>query len=416
MTLYKPFEGTTQEELKLHRPKSPDFLLCHVCGLNSSLQEHDAYFSHVKVSMNSSRGMWSLGEKYFLKERQIHAGGYPTTPNSDYAISKFLSENSNVPVAKDMRFWEDSTSYWQLMERVPGITLRKAQKDLTLEEHRTIGTELAEYLAEARKFTSTKPEAPGGGPLRDTIFGAHHWKVDILTTDREEWWTRIKPRLGQVLSTSEEKRTKFKESYPIKEGAKYVLSHGDLDGSNIMVKDGHVTAIIDWEHGGYRPDWWEWYKWDGSREPTLKWMRENPDEVKWSDVLTEQMIRLGIDVDMPSDASTCESFYSDGVVEPSRKEAPRYEWEEFDRYLYWKCTNYKRYLNDKGCSAGYLAKAREKKAKDEAKEAAIMLAFGRLSIDEQDIFLTGKIQRGSGNESPKPRNLDDDSNLKGIER
>ncbi|CCD46625.1 predicted protein [Botrytis cinerea T4] len=55
MTLYKPFEGTTQEELKLHRPKSPDFLLCHVCGLNSSLQEHEAYFSHVKVSMNSSR-------------------------------------------------------------------------------------------------------------------------------------------------------------------------------------------------------------------------------------------------------------------------------------------------------------------------------------------------------------------------
>ncbi|TEY64648.1 hypothetical protein BOTCAL_0145g00080 [Botryotinia calthae] len=226
--------------------------------------------------MNSSRGMWSLGEKYFLKERPKHPYGRATTPNSDYAVSKFLGENSNVPVAKDMRGWEDSTSCWQLMERVPGTTLSEVQGNFTLEEHRTIGTELAEYLAEVRKFTSTKPEAPGGGPLRDTYFGARYDHVDFMTIDREEWWARTEPRLLQPLSLSQEKKKKFKESYPIKEGAKYVLSHGDIKSCNIMVKDGHVTGIIDWEHGGYRPDWWEWTEWRGRREATLKFIRDHP--------------------------------------------------------------------------------------------------------------------------------------------
>ncbi|KAF7961010.1 hypothetical protein EAE96_000679 [Botrytis aclada] len=394
MTLYKPFTGTTKEELKLHRPKSPDFLLCHVCGLNSSLQEHDAYFSHVKVSMNSSRGMWSIGEKYFMKERPRHETGAPTKPNSDCAISNLLSEKSNVPVAKNMREWEDSTSFWLFMDKVPGTTLRNAQHDFTLEQHRTVGTEIAEYLAEARKFTSTKPEAPDGKPIRDQFFGADYPYVDMMTADREEWWARTEPRIPNLSKFSQKKIMQFKESYPLKEGVKYVLTHGDLDSSNIMIKDGHVTAIIDWEHGGYYPEWWEWKQWTrgkgGNRAPTLNFIRDHPDKVTWSDVLEEQMIRLGIDVDLPAD------------------------WEEFDRYLYWPCTNYRRYIDEKGASAHYLAKKHKKEVKEEAKRAAIMLAFNKLSSDEQDVFLTGKVQWGSGNESPKPRDLDDDFKGLGI--
>ncbi|TGO10268.1 hypothetical protein BTUL_0140g00360 [Botrytis tulipae] len=365
--------------------------------------------------MNSSRGMWSLGEKYFLKERAKHENGGAIKPNSDYAISKFLSENSNVPVAKDMRAWEDSTSYWQLMERVPGITLRDAQKDLTLEQHRTIGTEIAEYLAEARKFTSTKPEAPDGKPIRDQLFGAQYDCVDLMTADREEWWARTEPRIRHRHRSSIPQETilKFKESYPLKEGTKYVLSHCDINSSNIMVKDGHVTAIIDWEHGGYRPDWWEWWAWKGHREPILNFIRDHPDQVTWSKVVTEQMIRLGIDVDMPADASACQA-YGRLLREPSGEEIPRYEYEEIDRYVYRNCTNYKRYLKEKGASAGYLAQTRKKEVKEEAKKAAIMLAFDKLSSDEQDIFLTGKIQRGSGNECQEPRNLDDDFEGLGI--
>lgn len=33
----------------------------------------------------------------------------------------------------------------------------------------------------------------------------------------------------------------------------FVLVHGDLHGRNIMVKDGHIKAILDWEFAGAFP-------------------------------------------------------------------------------------------------------------------------------------------------------------------
>jgi len=37
-----------------------------------------------------------------------------------------------------------------------------------------------------------------------------------------------------------------------------VLTHGDLCPRNIMVKDGTITGIIDWEYAGWYPDHWEY--------------------------------------------------------------------------------------------------------------------------------------------------------------
>jgi serine/threonine protein kinase len=39
-----------------------------------------------------------------------------------------------------------------------------------------------------------------------------------------------------------------------------VFTHGDLRPDNIIVKDGRVTAILDWEMAGWYPDYWEFVK------------------------------------------------------------------------------------------------------------------------------------------------------------
>jgi serine/threonine protein kinase len=38
------------------------------------------------------------------------------------------------------------------------------------------------------------------------------------------------------------------------------FTHGDLRPANIMVKDGRVVAIIDWEMAGWYPEHWEFVK------------------------------------------------------------------------------------------------------------------------------------------------------------
>ena len=41
---------------------------------------------------------------------------------------------------------------------------------------------------------------------------------------------------------------------------KIVFTHADLVPRNIIVKDGHVAAIIDWGLSGWYPEYWEWTK------------------------------------------------------------------------------------------------------------------------------------------------------------
>lgn len=39
-----------------------------------------------------------------------------------------------------------------------------------------------------------------------------------------------------------------------------VFTHGDFRPANIIVKNGRVAAIIDWEMAGWYPDYWEFAK------------------------------------------------------------------------------------------------------------------------------------------------------------
>jgi aminoglycoside phosphotransferase (APT) family kinase protein len=36
-----------------------------------------------------------------------------------------------------------------------------------------------------------------------------------------------------------------------------VFAHGDLHPGNILIHDGRVAAILDWEMAGWYPEYWE---------------------------------------------------------------------------------------------------------------------------------------------------------------
>lgn len=46
----------------------------------------------------------------------------------------------------------------------------------------------------------------------------------------------------------------------LRTGHRIVLTHGDLAPRNIMVKDGRITALVDWEEAGWYPEYWEYVK------------------------------------------------------------------------------------------------------------------------------------------------------------
>ncbi|TGO43734.1 hypothetical protein BCON_0971g00020 [Botryotinia convoluta] len=255
---YTPFQGTTDEEAKEHfakRPKSPDLLLCQNCGFTADNAIHGGYCSTIKlIAHGGLRGVWAIGDKYILKEMAIDDDRWGTHYlGPEYPMTRFLNENSTIPVARNMKHWSDSTSNFFLMDRVPGESLLKIGPQLVWEEVEVLAGEVAEYIVQLRTFTSDKLQAPDGSPIRDQFFSPES-TLNFWTSDVDEWWTRVEPSIRD-----KSRKDLLKEQYSlcIKPGGPFVLTHGDFNMQNIMVKDKHVSGIIDWERGGYLPEWWE---------------------------------------------------------------------------------------------------------------------------------------------------------------
>ncbi|TGO21940.1 hypothetical protein BPAE_0192g00080 [Botrytis paeoniae] len=243
---YTPFRGTTEEEAKEHfakRPKSPGLLLCQNCGFTADNASHGGYISTLKlIAHGGLRGVWAIGDKSILKEMAIDDnrwGAHYLGP--EYPMTHFLDENSTIPVATNMKHWSDSTSNFFLMDRVPGESLLNIRAQLVWEEVEVLADEVADYLA------------PDGSLIRDQNFSPES-TLNFWTSDVDEWWARVEPSIQD-----KSRKDLLMEQYSlcIKPGGPFVLTHGNLNMQNIMVKDKHVGGIIDWERGGYLPERWE---------------------------------------------------------------------------------------------------------------------------------------------------------------
>ena len=130
--------------------------------------------------------------------------------------------------------------------------------------------QVTEVLRELRKYTSPVAQKVDGTPLDDTAIGVCS---DLLPCCKkigstgEDWIDNISEELRHGLARRhetndpvviEEKLGQIRERFPNQ--GPYVLTHGDLHAGNIMVKDGKIEAIIDWELAGYYPWWFEYYR------------------------------------------------------------------------------------------------------------------------------------------------------------
>lgn len=222
---------------------------CPACSWTRERQEHCSYESHVKLFYEASdRGVWSLGSNLILKERSN------SPPNFEALNIRFLKERTSIPLPTVVRDWkEDNGRYFLLAERVPGEPLSDVWANLTMDERENIAKETADYLMQLRTLHSDKMQSLGNQPLYSAFFipvgyGIPHGPF----SSDDELWTAMEAALTKI---PEEVRSRLRERMPT--AAPYTFTHGDLASVNIMVNNGHLTGIIDWEAAGYFPVWWE---------------------------------------------------------------------------------------------------------------------------------------------------------------
>jgi len=274
--------------------RHPDQELCWSCGWNTYNELTSGYGSRVKIMHTRCNiGLWAIGSQWILRDQPNDA-----TLGNDYMTQKFLRAQPGltIPLVKEMRSLSKPTDqiYFTLMSRAQGVTLYSILGTLTPEQKLGYKDQLVDAIRQLRKFTAPAAQKVDGSALDDTIIGVcrrrHPPTCKKIGSTTEEWFEMMAEELRRGLSkfhetddpvTIEAKLQELKDSFPKSEP--YVLSHGDLNLTNVIVKDNRIEEIIDWEMSGYYPWWAEhWLSGMGNEKEADEFIKS-----VWADVSPE---------------------------------------------------------------------------------------------------------------------------------
>ncbi|KAI0202604.1 kinase-like domain-containing protein [Astrocystis sublimbata] len=178
-----------------------------------------------------------------------HPDGMGATdhPNEATAL-RFVKANTTIPVPEVLDSDWDRITF----EYIEGQTLQQAWPVLTPDQRSEILDQLRDYIAQLRALKGTKlgrlngqgvvvPSIMmrSGGPF-DDLAAFHEWLVRPPKRSKSQsiYW-------GQIT-------TQLKAEFSI------VFTHGDIAARNIIVSDGKIVALLDWEFAGWYPEYWDY--------------------------------------------------------------------------------------------------------------------------------------------------------------
>jgi hypothetical protein len=154
------------------------------------------------------------------------------------------------------------------MSRIPGEELGRQQRNgfakLPAELQSTVLSQLAGYFGELRALQPPPGCIIGnceGGPLVGELRLNEQWDAPPVGPFQTEDQFHAHLRNQAALDGAPERiRALHSKQHNL------VFTHADVAPRNIMMKDGRVTGIIDWECSGWFPEYWEYVKAVGYKE------------------------------------------------------------------------------------------------------------------------------------------------------
>lgn len=167
-----------------------------------------------------------------------------------------------VPVVYDSWTGDDGYGYIA-MTPMPGKDLEESWAEMSSIEKESVMNDYKTILQRLRSV-DPPPDAPvqigaiDGGPVIDhrpsdrrsggpfsTEAEFNSWLLSLLATETEEFYLDF---CVETLKSS------------MRDNHKWRLTHGDMGPHNILVENGRITAVLDWEMAGWYPEYWEYVK------------------------------------------------------------------------------------------------------------------------------------------------------------
>lgn len=180
------------------------------------------------------------------------------------ATLKYLAENTSIPVPKVHCSFLHKGKAYIVMERVQGQELSTALKTMSPESLSDIFLQLRSMVHELRALVppGTGIESCIGGSLYDSRIHRGSTRFGPFKTIAEfHSWLRKDFTHQNLRNRVLDQDTEDLEDMMRRQDGPWpppVFTHGDLNPFNILVQDGRVVSIVDWEFAGWYPNYWEY--------------------------------------------------------------------------------------------------------------------------------------------------------------
>jgi tRNA A-37 threonylcarbamoyl transferase component Bud32 len=195
---------------------------------------------------------------------------------TEAATMIFIAAHTTIPVPRVHDFFVNQRGYL-IMDFIDAPSLDTLWSSMTEDKKQSVLMQVQGYLRQLRQLVPPNPgyvEAVDGSSLFDPRQSSDPFGPFSSVQAFHKF-------LGHDFVLTSENYEQFHELFErcAKRSYRTVFSHGDLAPRNILVKDGRVVGIIDWETAGWYPEYLEYAR--------LK--RSNLDAPEWEERLCKLM-------------------------------------------------------------------------------------------------------------------------------
>ncbi|KAF5380060.1 hypothetical protein D9615_006116 [Tricholomella constricta] len=179
------------------------------------------------------------------------------------ALSMSLAHALGLPVPRVLSYGDDGSgtggSIW--MTYIPGDQLSQVWYNLSDAERSTIMDQL--HLCLLRLRACQNPRSPQISSITGTYIKSFRTCEGVIPpcTDKADFLRYLISardpnfrKVNEALFDEETRKVKLLEEIP----HSIIFAHGDLYRHNVLVKDGRLSGIIDWECAGWLPEYWDY--------------------------------------------------------------------------------------------------------------------------------------------------------------
>ena len=210
-------------------------------------REHAPYPDGEIIYCSNERYVVRHGENLTKYTTSPNGFGARDTPNEALAL-QFIKAHTTIPVPQMLSSsWDRIT-----MEFVEGQTLQQAWPVLTSDQRVDVLAQLTGYIAQLRNLRGVHiGRLNGEGALVPGIMTRSGGPFNTLA-EFHDFLVNPPKRLEAQSMYWHQITTQLSAECPI------VFTHGDIAARNIMVRDGRIVALLDWENAGWYPEYWDY--------------------------------------------------------------------------------------------------------------------------------------------------------------